>query len=138
MEGWREGSRLFCFPKKLQYTPDSISTIFFTDCDFYLNKSYYFCCRYKNVLDRKNGELPPECTPNIDRSVQKKVETEKKVRDQLFDQKNYLGYVRQLRLLIVILFLCHCFCVLIQSQSTVSFKGTDSSLISHAVLQKML
>ncbi|XP_073230668.1 histone-lysine N-methyltransferase EZH2-like [Porites lutea] len=22
--------------------------------------------RYKNVLDRKNGELPPECTPNID------------------------------------------------------------------------
>ena len=23
--------------------------------------------RYKNVLDRKNGELPPECTPNIDR-----------------------------------------------------------------------
>ena len=25
------------------------------------------CCRYKNILDRKKGELPPECTPNIDR-----------------------------------------------------------------------
>ncbi|XP_015778100.1 PREDICTED: histone-lysine N-methyltransferase EZH2-like, partial [Acropora digitifera] len=24
------------------------------------------CCRYKNILDRKKGELPPECTPNID------------------------------------------------------------------------
>ena len=30
-------------------------------------------CRYKNVLDRKNGELPPECTPNIDRSETKHV-----------------------------------------------------------------
>ena len=43
----------------------------------------------------------------------KKWKQKKKVRDQLFDLKNYLGYVRRLRLLIVILFLCHCFCVLI-------------------------
>ena len=113
MRGWREGSRLFCFPNYYGTPLTASQQFFFTDCNFYLIKSYYFCYRYKNVLDRKNGELPPECTPNIDRSVQKKVETEKKVRDQLFDEKNYLGYVRWLRLLIVILFLCHCFYVLI-------------------------
>ena len=34
----------------------------------------------------------------------KKWKQKEKVRDQLFDQKNYLGHVRRLRLLIVILF----------------------------------
>ena len=35
---------------------------------------------------------------------EKKWKQKKKVRDQLFDPKNYLGHVRRLRLLIVILF----------------------------------
>lgn len=32
--------------------------------------------RYKNVLDRKNGELPPECTPNIDSPMAQSVSRE--------------------------------------------------------------
>lgn len=31
------------------------------------------------MLDRKNGELPPECTPNIDRSEGKHVVNPKKL-----------------------------------------------------------
>ena len=34
---------------------------------FVLGLFLLFFYRYKNVLDHKNGELPPECTPNIDR-----------------------------------------------------------------------
>ena len=34
---------------------------------FVLDLFLLFFYRYKNVLDHKNGELPPECTPNIDR-----------------------------------------------------------------------
>lgn len=32
--------------------------------------------RYKNVLDHKNGELPPECTPNIDSPMAQSVSRE--------------------------------------------------------------
>ena len=47
---------------------------------------------HQNVLQTLTGQC------------KKKVETEEKSKDQLFDLKNYLGHVRRLRLLIVILF----------------------------------